>query len=78
MASIRSIIEGLEILAKTAQVPKGLAEKGETDTRMAHISGAEHDIIFGPECEPTQEEASRLEELGWHLCSETGLWSRFV
>ncbi len=78
MAQINEVIEGLEILAKTASVPAGLAEKGETDTRTAMLSGASHDIIWGPVCDPSEEDIKRLDELGWHLCSETGLWSRFV
>lgn len=40
MASIAEVVEGLEILAKTASVPAGLAEHGETDTRTAHVGGA--------------------------------------
>jgi len=78
MAQIREIIEGLEILSKTAEVPAGLAEKGETDTRTAMVSGASHDILWGPESNPSDEDIARLHELGWHLCSGTGLWSRFV
>ena len=78
MASISEVVEGLEILAKTAKVPAGLAEKGETDTRTAHIGGANHDIIYGPDCDPSPEDIKRLEELGWHVDSDTDCWSRFV
>lgn len=78
MASVKEIVEGLEILAKTATVPAGLAEKGETDTRLAHVGGASYDILWGPESDPAAEDIEKLEILGWHLCSETGLWSRFV
>ncbi len=77
MASIKSIVEGLEILANTAKVPAWLAEDGETDRRMAHIGGADHDIIWGPEADPSAEDIERLEELGWHMCSGAGVWSRF-
>lgn len=77
MASIKSIVEGLEILAKTAEVPAGLAEDGETDRRTAHIGGAEHDIIFGPEADPSAEDVERLEELGWHWSAEYDAWSLF-
>ena len=78
MASVAELVEGLEILAKTASVPRGLAEAGETDTRMASIGGASHDIIWGPESSPSEEDVKRLEELGWHFCSENEVWSRFV
>ena len=78
MASIAEVVEGLEILAKTANVPRGLAEKGETDKKTAHIGGASHDIIWGPESNPSPEDIERLDELGWHFCSENDVWSRFV
>lgn len=78
MASVAQVVEGLEILAKTASVPRGLSENGETDTRTAHLGGADHDIIWGPEADPSDEDKTRLEELGWHVDSESGLWSRFV
>lgn len=78
MASVAEVIEGLEILAKTASVPKGLAEKGETDTRTALLGGAEHDIIWGPEADPSDEDKKRLDELGWHFDSESDCWARFV
>lgn len=77
MASIKSIVEGLEILAKTAKVPAGLAEDVETDRRTAHIGGADHDIIWGPEADPSVEDIERLEALGWHFSSECQVWSRF-
>lgn len=78
MASIAEVVEGLEILAKTASVPIGLAEQGETDRRTAHIGGANHDIIWGPNAEPSEEDQARLEELGWHFDEESNCWSRFV
>lgn len=78
MASIAEVVEGLEILAKTASVPAGLAEQGETDTRTAHVGGAEHDILYGPEADPSAEDVERLEELGWHRDSEVSCWARFV
>lgn len=77
MASIKSIVEGLGILAKTAEVPAGLAEDGETDRRTAHIGGADHDIIWGPEADPSADDIERLEELGWHFSSECQVWSLF-
>ena len=78
MTTVAQVVEGLEILAKTASVPAGLAESGETDTRTAHIGGAEHDILFGPEADPSVEDCNRLEELGWHYDSEVDCWARFV
>ena len=78
MASIAELVEGLEILAKTASVPRGLAETGETDTRTASIGGASHDTIWGPESNPSEEDVKRLEALGWHVCSETECWACFV
>lgn len=78
MASVAEVVEGLEILAKTASVPRGLAENGETDTRTAHLGGANHDIIWGPEADPSDEDKKRLDELGWHFDSESDCWSRFV
>lgn len=78
MASIAQVVEGLEILAKTASVPRGLAEKGETDRRTAHIGGANHDIIWGPDADPSDEDKARLEELGWHFDQESDCWARFV
>lgn len=78
MASIAEVVEGLEILAKTASVPRGLAEKGETDTRTAHLGGADHDILWGPEADPSDEDKNRLHELGWHFDSQSECWSRIV
>ena len=78
MASVAQVVEGLEILAKTASVPIRLAEKGETDTRTAHLGGADHDILWGPEEDPSDEDKKRLDELGWHFDSESECWSRFV
>lgn len=78
MASIAEVVEGLEILAKTATVPVGLAEKGETDIRTAQLAGADHDIIWGPDADPSEEDKKRLDELGWHFDDEAECWARFV
>ena len=78
MASIAEVVEGLEILAKTASVPLGLAEKGENDRRTAHFGGADHDVIWGPDADPSDEDKARLEQLGWHFDEELDCWSRFV
>jgi hypothetical protein len=78
MASIAEVVEGLEILAKTASVPLGLAEKGENDRRTAHLGGADHDVIWGPDADPSDEDKTRLEQLGWHFDEELDCWSLFV
>lgn len=78
MASVAEVAEGLEILAKTARVPRGLAEQGETDGRTAYIGGAEHDIIWGPDASPSDEDSTRLQEIGWHFDKETESWAIFV
>lgn len=63
MASIANLVEGLEIIAKTA-----------SQGRRATIWQAVGDIIWAPECSPSTEDAERLKELGWYVCSRTGLW----
>jgi hypothetical protein len=78
MASIKDVVEGLEILAKTAKVPVFLAEQGSSDRRLAHLGGASHDVIWGPEADPSEEDEARLDELGWHFNNESDCWSRFV
>jgi hypothetical protein len=78
MASIADVVEGLEILAKTAKLPEGLREKGETDRRQSLLGGANHDIIYGPDADPSDEDKTRLEELGWHFDEDSDCWSRFV
>lgn len=78
MASVAEIVEGLEILAKTATVPAGLAAEGVTDTRAASVGGAEHDILYGPDSDPAPEDIARLQELGWHFDAEVSCWARFV
>ena len=78
MASIREVVEGLEILAKTAEVPVYLAEQGQTDRREASLGGAGRDIIYGPEADPSDEDKERLDELGWHFDDEADCWARFV
>ena len=66
MASVDDIVEGLLIL-------KRYARDG------AHIGGAGHDIIHGPElARPLlMPDEHRLEELGWHVDEWSNLWSRF-
>jgi len=78
MASIKDVIEGLEILAKTAAVPVFLAEQGSTDRREAHFGGASEDIIWGPKADPSEEDRARLEELGWFFDDVADHWARFV
>ncbi len=78
MASIKDVIEGLEILAKTAAVPVFLAEQGSTDRRQAHLGGAYDDIILGPEADPSEEDKARLDEIGWYFDDDSDCWARFV
>lgn len=65
MIRSEQIIKGLQILAKYP------------DNDIA----AEHDIIYaGPVRSETisTKDAKELEELGWHIDSETDSWSKFV
>ena len=78
MASIKDVIEGLEILAKTAAVPVFLAEQGSTDRREAHLIGADRGIIYGPDVDPSDEDKARLDELGWFFDEDSDCWARFV
>ena len=78
MASIREVVEGLEILAKTAAVPAYLAEQGQTDRLEADLGGADHDTIWGPDADPSDKDKERLDELGWHFDDSFGRWARFV
>lgn len=68
VATYRNIINGLKLFA---------AIEGED----AHVPGADHDVIYGPELEEgqlTQEQLAQLEEWGWHLSEESGGWQHFV
>ena len=76
MASIREVIEGLQILAKTAEIPAGLRDEGETDGMTGFVE-AGHDIIWGPTADPTSDDIMRLKELGWHFDDESDCWARF-
>ncbi len=78
MASIKDVIEGLEILAKTATVPVFLAEQGSTDRRQAHLGGASDNVLWGPQADPSDEDKARLDELGWFFDDESDCWARFV
>lgn len=78
MAKIADIVAGLEILAKTARIPKALAAKGETDGRQVHIHPIDHYIINGPIANPSDEDKDQLRKLGWHFDPATELWSLYV
>ena len=78
MVSIREVVEGLEILAKTAEVPAYLAEQGQTDRREASLGGAGRDIIWGPDADPSEEDKERLDELGWYFDGDADCWALFV
>ena len=77
MASIANVVAGLEILAKTARVPAGLAAAGVTDRRQAHVE-TDHDIIFLPSADPSPEDQKELEKLGWFLSEEFDCWAMFT
>jgi len=65
MATAKQVIEGLQILDKYE------------DNYIA----AEHDILYaGPSdaSKITPEDQAKLDELGWHIDSETDSWARFV
>ena len=67
MATIDEMIGGLQILKK-------YCDKGGQEC----IGGADHDILWGAMCEVSEEDAKRLDELGWHQDSEADdSWSRF-
>jgi hypothetical protein len=73
VASINEVVEGLEILAKTAKVPEGLAAKGETDGMQSSV-GAVSGAVLGPDASPSEGDQDRLIKLGW-LYSD--LWQRW-
>lgn len=77
MASIASVVEGLEILAKTATIPADLLARCETNRRLARCE-LNHDIICGPEldAEPSEDDRKRLEEIGWCFDDNYGRWYR--
>jgi hypothetical protein len=78
MTSIAEVVDGLEILAKTARVPAGLAEQGVTDKRTAIVSTSYDGSIIGPIAEPNQEDQDKLESLGWHWDSDCDCWCIFA
>lgn len=63
MATIQKVMEGLQILAKY-----------DAGGEMA----AEHDIIYAGNAEVSEEDAKKLEELGWHKDGEYDCWARFT
>jgi len=76
MASIKDVIGGLTVLAKTAKIPAGLASRREVD-RLTAMVEAEHDIIYGPEANPSKEDIVELEGFSWFLDDEGDVWSIF-
>lgn len=68
MPNMKRIQEGLTILAKYADENEYLS--------------AEHDILYGPVikdgAEISEEDAKKLDELGWHVDSLTNSWAAFV
>lgn len=77
MATIAEVVEGLEILAKTARIPKALIQKGETDGRQASIS-VDHGIIYGPDANPNNEDKYQLEKLGWFFDIYIERWTLHI
>lgn len=73
MATIAEVVEGLQILAKTAEIPRGLAEKGVTDGMQAFVE-AEHEVLYGPNASPSEEDKVGLVKLGWFFDDERDGW----
>ncbi len=66
MATMQTIADGLSILLKYD--PAGSC-------------GAEHDILYaGPDikAQVSEEDAKKLESLGWHWSTEFECWARFT
>jgi hypothetical protein len=70
MTTIAQVVDGLEILAKTARVPAGLAAQGVTDKRTAIVSTDFDGAIIGPIAEPSEEDQDKLVALGWYCDDE--------
>ena len=77
MATIAEVVEGLQILAKTAEIPRGLAEKGVTDGMQALVD-THNKILIGPCAAPSKEDEERLVELGWLYSRVRGCWTRYT
>lgn len=77
MATIAEIVEGLQILAKTAKIPEGLAEKGVSDGMQAFVE-TDHEILLGPHASPSKEDVRKLIELGWFYSDERECWVRYT
>lgn len=69
MATIRQVIDGLEVLAKHG------------DGYGQHVMG-EHDVIYAAESVNrdtlSAEERVAMEAAGWHWDDETESWARFT
>lgn len=63
MPKIKRIIEGLQILAKY---------------KPDDYCAAEHDVLYGPDAEVTEEERKKLDELEWFYDDEVGCWCCFT
>ena len=70
MATINSIINGLEIMADYD------VNQGES-----HIGGADHDIIWGANTPPENMngyDVDELDKLGWFWSEEYECWSHYA
>ena len=70
MATVNSIIEGLQILSNYAD-----------HVEDAIMAGAGHDMIFGPDDikgEISEEHLKRLSQLGWFISDEYDTWMHFI
>ncbi len=64
MATIRQVTEGLQILMKYSDPDE-------------HNIKSTHDEIFGPDCrldDVSEEDRSKLVELGWEYSNGLGCW----
>lgn len=77
MATIAEVVEGLQILAKTAEIPRGLAEKGVTDGMQALVE-TDHEILLGPDASPSKEDVGRLIGLGWFYSADRECWVKYT
>ena len=67
--TIKELIEGMKIIAK-------YTKNGEAE----YIAGADHDIIWAPlsgDAVISNEDKDSLLDLGWHVCSDNGMWACF-
>jgi hypothetical protein len=66
MAKLSDIVRGLQIIQRYCK-------------EGAHLSGAEHDVIYAPRLERPllSDDERELEALGWHTDDENDLWCHY-